>query len=629
MHTMSGSLFISYSHVDTTWMLTFKRHLQGMLRDRCRVWTDEEIAPGTTWLQSLEGSLHGASAGLVLASPDYLISDWCRAELAALAEALRHRKLNALYWVLLRPCGWQWSELKDLQAVQEPASRAMVEASEGTAREAALLHCCDRIATGVIQAAQVDSPEIATVKRVLREACPDVQIAPGARIICGDFSIVCRGLRPNGDDVFIKVLTNTPLHTMRLLFQQVSEVCGGIQHPSVIRITKVAQAGQADQARIVILSDMARGQSLLSLMKEDEPKPPHERHLQIDSVRVILRRLAEALGLLHDKAPIAWPEGTQTAYRHIMGPLVPDNIFYDPQSQRPQLSLVGVTNFLWHFFEPQTFLSIVKPKHGVYRLPEKGRSGATVDARADQYFLGMLALELLECRPLFMAEAGHHPVDPLEFLRHGASRHWAGRHEQLRALLERLLAHDPAGRFASMHDVIVELRDLESGQRALAKYAYTRYVAPHDAAARDFAHRFYALLFKRAEHLPAVFAQAQARRLQGRAEATEVPDEVQDRKLADALKLVLNFQRGGRPSVMDSVASNHQRFGLVGKDFADFESALMETLAETLQASEQGRGEAAEVMKAWRSLLQPVLADMQALLGLQAKPSVGAAAASD
>ncbi len=620
---MSGSLFISYSHADTAWMQTFKRHLQGMLRGRCQIWTDEEIAPGTTWLQSLEGNLHGASAGLVLASPDYLISDWCRDELAALTEALRRGKLSALYWVLLRPCGWQWSELKDLQAVQEPASRALAEASEGTARDELLLRCCDRIATGVMQAAQAETPEIATVKRVLREAKLEAEIAPGAKLIRGDFSIVCRGLRANGDDVFIKVLTNTPLHTMRRLFLEVSQVCGGIEHPAVIRITDVGQAGDADQARIVILSEMARGRSLSAWMAEDFVKPPQERHLQIDCVRVILRRLAEALGRLHDKPALPWPDGDQTAYTHLMGPMVPDNIFYDPETQRPQISLVGVTNFLWHFFETQTFLSMVRPRRGVYLLPEKAQAGAVIDARADQYFLGMLALEMLECRSLFIPEAGQDPVDPLEFLRHGASRHWAERHEQLRALLERLLARNPADRFASMQAVIGELRDLESGTRALAKYAYNTYVAPIGAGhqvARTFAQRFYELLFERAPTLQAVFLAAQTERLPGQAPASAVPDEAQHRKLTDALKLVLNFQRGGRPSVIDSVAQDHQRFALGAADFADFESALLDTLRERLMASPQGAAEVEEVINAWRTLLGTVMAEMQAVRRQPALP---------
>ena len=48
-----------------------------MLAGRCKVWTDEDIAPGTSWEQTLRGNLGQAAAGLVLASPDYLVSHWC------------------------------------------------------------------------------------------------------------------------------------------------------------------------------------------------------------------------------------------------------------------------------------------------------------------------------------------------------------------------------------------------------------------------------------------------------------------------------------------------------------------------------------------------------------------------
>jgi hypothetical protein len=77
---MSGSLFISYSHLDTPWMQLVKKHLEGMLLNRCVVWTDEAISPGTTWEEALRGNLSQAAAGLVLASPDYLVSPWCRKE---------------------------------------------------------------------------------------------------------------------------------------------------------------------------------------------------------------------------------------------------------------------------------------------------------------------------------------------------------------------------------------------------------------------------------------------------------------------------------------------------------------------------------------------------------------------
>lgn len=46
---MGASIFISYSHKDGELMLRINRHLEGMLSDRAKVWTDKMIAPGAVW----------------------------------------------------------------------------------------------------------------------------------------------------------------------------------------------------------------------------------------------------------------------------------------------------------------------------------------------------------------------------------------------------------------------------------------------------------------------------------------------------------------------------------------------------------------------------------------------------
>ena len=79
--------------------------------------------------------------------------------------------------------------------------------------------------------------------------------------------------------------------------------------------------------------------------------------------------------------PIPWEGGDP--HKHLMGPLPPSSIFYDARTKWPQISLVGVTNFIWHFFEPDTFRRIVRPKFGTYLLPEKV-NGNKADIRADQ-----------------------------------------------------------------------------------------------------------------------------------------------------------------------------------------------------------------------------------------------------
>jgi hemoglobin-like flavoprotein len=611
---MDGSLFISYSHLDTEWMRRVKQHLEGMLRGRCKVWTDESIAPGTSWEETLRSNLNQASAGFVLVSPEYLVSEWCRRELAILAQAHADKRLGAVFWLLLRPCGWKWSELNVLQAVQEPADRALLDEPPGPIRDAMLLHACDRIAAGVTSIVQSEDPVLSGVRRLLREAGRDIKLAGEQTPVKGDFSVVCRGLRPNGDDVYIKVLTNTPLHRMRELFRHVSDACRTVTHPSVIKVDEVFTHGTGYDERIVILSAPAPGEPLSKVMTRDAALPPAERHLQPDRVRSVLLRIAEALEQLHRLGSVPWPgeppgERAAPAYRHPMGPLVPGNIFYDRITGRPLVSLVGVTNFIWHFFEPETFRRIVNPGSGQYVLPEKA-AGGEADTRADQYFLGMLALELLEARPLFLAASGAAPLQPLAFLREQASHHWAGRHDQLRALLERLLQPQPADRFADMGAVVAELRALEDSARALAKYSYRAYIAGGADAGAQFSQAFYARFFERCPEVRELFVHTRAQRLGKPVGADEVPDDAHHAKLLDALKSVLNHRRGAAPSSIDSVARGHVRFAITAAQYVAFEIAFLDTLAARMQQSERGRAEAAEVQAAWRELFVPVMDEM-------------------
>lgn len=623
---MKGSLFISYSHLDKPVMQRVKKHLEGMLLDRCKVWTDEDIAAGSNWQDTLRGQLRQAAAAVVLVSPDYLVSAWCRRELAALAKARHLNELVAVHWILVEPCGWQWSELADLQAVQEPVTRAISDVADGPGRDAHLLRCCEVVAGDLLPRLKAEDPVVAAVRPILARSTSGALITPIQALDAGDFSIVCRGIYPNGDDVVIKVLTNTPLHRMRQLFFDVSKACRALNSPSIIRTSDVFIDGAGYEARIVILSELARGVPLAQELRADATRLPAERHFTPDTVRIVLRRVAEALSLLHGLPPVPWEGGVDRPYQHLMGPLVPGNIYYDAATMRPQVSLVGVTNFLWHFFEPQTFRHIVGPKNGTYLLPEK-LAGAEADVRGDQYFLGLLALELMEGRPLFIVGEKDLPVDPLAVLAQAA---WAPRHAQLARLVRRLLAPKPEDRFqgdaaelaaadpavrarAPMREVLANLRTLESADRALAKYAYRRVVTPAwegVAASLAFSHAFYDAFFTRSPASRTIFEHA--RRARGGANGP-VPDETHHRKLLDGLKAVLNFAPGAEPSAIDSLAASHAGFGLDATHFADFEAAFLATLDQALAAAGDSDADRAEIAAAWRSLFAPVRAEMLAI----------------
>ena len=609
---MDDSLFISYSHTDTLWMHAFKKHLNGILMDRCRIWTDEDISAGATWEDRLLGNLRHAAAGLVLVSPDYLVSPWCRRELKSLAEARRSNRLTAVYWVLLEPCGWKWTALAEFQAVHESPDRALLSFPEGPQRTGEILRCCETIAASLKPSLRSGDKVLTAIRAILVRSEHWSRITPVKALSEGNFSIVGRAVDWDGDDFAgdyaIKVLTNTPLQRMRELIFNVSKACSKIIMPSIVRTLDVFTDGESYEQRVVIVSEMARGVPLSTVMNEDAKLPPSKRTLTLDNIGVLLRRVAEALEALHLMKSIAWEGGSDGQYQHLVGPLLPSKIFYDQAAQRPQILPVSVTNFLWRFFDPDTFPRIVGPKSGVHRLPEKC-AGDPVDHRADQYFLGMLALELLEGRELFIA-SNEQPVEPFDVLK---SACWAKRHEQFGAIVSRLLAKDPKDRFEDMTEVVNNLQTLEDSSRALAKYSFRTYVAPEDQgdlAGVRFSTVFYEKFFTRAPALRKLFLDAHQQRTGAIAQAQEIPDGSQHRKLMDGLKAVLNFRPGSNPSSIDSVASRHAGFHLDSTHFEDFEASFIATLEQHVIESSDVRTEIAETSEAWKNLFAAVRVEM-------------------
>jgi hypothetical protein len=94
---LPSRLFVSYSHTDMPEMLIFQKHLRGMLLNKTQVWSDRDISKGSHWDFLLKGNLKPANSALLLATPDYLISSWCRDELQRLSAAKRAGTLRGAF----------------------------------------------------------------------------------------------------------------------------------------------------------------------------------------------------------------------------------------------------------------------------------------------------------------------------------------------------------------------------------------------------------------------------------------------------------------------------------------------------------------------------------------------------
>jgi tetratricopeptide (TPR) repeat protein len=112
------SLFYSYSHRDEAFRGELEAHLSFLRRSQqIAEWHDRMIGAGADWKGQIDRQLATADIVLLLVSADFIASDYCWGE--EMAKALvRHQLGEArVIPVILRPCRWQRTPLKSLQAV--------------------------------------------------------------------------------------------------------------------------------------------------------------------------------------------------------------------------------------------------------------------------------------------------------------------------------------------------------------------------------------------------------------------------------------------------------------------------------------------------------------------------------
>jgi hypothetical protein len=120
-------VFVSYSHADQSLRGELDKHLAPLKRlGTIEQWHDQKIGAGTDWEAEIEEKLNSADLILLLVSADFIASDYCY--LKEMQRALeRHRAKQArVIPIILRPCDWQLTPLRQLQVLPsggEPITR--------------------------------------------------------------------------------------------------------------------------------------------------------------------------------------------------------------------------------------------------------------------------------------------------------------------------------------------------------------------------------------------------------------------------------------------------------------------------------------------------------------------------
>jgi hypothetical protein len=444
MPTSPVRVFVSYAHANDVVHKAFGDSLAAAARQGAfEYWDDTKIAAGAGWDTVIREELARADVALLLVSNAFLSSEYCsQVELRSLL--LRTRKL---FWVIVDDCPWQLSPLSALQACATLAG--MNQAQVGTA------------ATQVII-------QIAHYGRELeRQRSPAQKFlfdyAPGAAREFANFEPLPSGrhcwvqratTRIEGgigdEPVVIKVLLKNPSEDLAGPFATAAARAATLRHPSFVRLRK-----HFLNERLPVLVMESAGQHLLEDVLEKAPLPA-------DRVRDLLLTLAEAFAELHDRGGM-------------YGLLNSHNVFLDVETQKMRCAAISITGLLSQVHDWKAFIGD-DPDSASYLIPEQ-YANQPWSPYSDQYVLGQLGVEMLTGRPPVphvespgdLARKEAFFANPLAALEPRIRYH-----EELAAVLSRLMQRDPLKRFPTMKHAIEDLRGVDDETVGFARYAYRR-----------------------------------------------------------------------------------------------------------------------------------------------------------
>jgi serine/threonine protein kinase len=579
-----GTLFISYSHTERAHMLLLRKHLEGLLYGKGKVWSDEAIPRGSKWETSLRGQLKNSDAALVLVTPDYLASTWCRRELTIISDEQKAGRLKKVFWIQVEPSCWRGSELASFQSWEFNLSEALTAIADVNTRRRVIVKICEDIALEMdAVCSQLDS-DLVFVREILADHCIEKGLVVDSALPAGKGAVatVCRG-RKGSEDVAINVLRGSQITKLSATFDDMVSARMKLTNQCFIRVLDHFPVTSGHDQFAVVVEEFI-GSDVLRLDKFLEETKNRKKALHIDDVATVVRRAVEALHQFHDCE-------AGTAY----GLLTPKHVYYDKRGHKLRLPAVGVSNFLWSAmgWERLATWQDEAPNLAAYVAPEVA-DGQTATAQTDQYMLGQLAFEMLEGRLPFVirraAEVQHKAAfwdDPEAT----ASGEWKHAHRAFAKIIFRMLRRDPAQRWATFDELSKRLFSLEDENRALAKRTFEGLEGFRLQDNRVFFESFYAEFFKRS-------AQATRRKFE------HLDDQPQ--KLMESMLVVLNFRASNEPTSLRSVVDRHRHLAITPIELDDFQAAFIDTLRQKLP-----RGMAAElkekIVSAWHDLFGPVV----------------------
>ncbi|QIG50148.1 hypothetical protein G5V57_21945 [Nordella sp. HKS 07] len=595
---MTEQIFLSYSHKDTEsrkgqpardWPEIFKNLLGGFFNAQLSVWSDRDIIASTKWQESINRAIIKSSIALLLVGRNFLTSDFiAKKEFPAILRRHTAGGLNIVWVPIDKISADERRRIPVLNSLQAAggAKKPLRQLSDQELDEA--LGVIRETLAKIIDLQRDTSDSFrAVLKSRVAESVSSLGISLGPDFAAGDYSIFYKA---NQYDRILAVKALVPAPGRESIakdFVNRARVVEKINDPSAISIRNIVP--ENDPVVPWVVMDFIEDTTLAELLKSGQRLPEK-------MVAKVIAQLAGVAAQLHADS------------QHIMGPVQPSNVHFD--GDRACVSLLSIANEALEScrVSPTKLFSVNELP---YLSPER-YYGEPIDGRADQYHLGLLALEVLTGTHPISIKAFSDLKNSVAFFESPRSSFPAElRHKEpaLSFIIARMLARDPARRWASINDLIKALTQVAEGEvpDEIIRYVRDRFRAKlsKDPA---FFRSFYQKLFERAD-IKKLF------------EDRGVNEERQAENLRKTILSILN------PTVGITFAAQiekHSEFEIKDEYYGMFRDAFLVALLDAdKDLDEEAREESQD---AWRAVLDPALGYMREQIAIMrsAAPSPNA-----
>jgi hemoglobin-like flavoprotein len=577
---MREKIFVSYSHKDSVWLERLRGQLgAGIYKEAFEIWSDLAIETGANWKEQIQAAIASSRIALLLVSKHFLASDFIIND--ELPSILRLNESNEaggpeglnIWWVPLEnvtEAELRIAGIGSIQAAVASPSRPLGQL-KGKELDDAIRKLSLKLMKQLKLLTDVSAGARDQFKLEVTKALGSVNTRIEESLAPGDYSILYRAKRL-GDEVAVKAMFPLPgREWMGRDFIDRARSVRKVRNATAIGIRDIV-----DRETKCVVMEYVNAPTLKVQLNE------HGGRLSCERTVDVLAQLAGVAADLH-----------QMDGQPIIGPIRPSRVHHELATKKARISLVHIANeTLLSCLQRPTLL--LDSDAFTYLIPER-YFGRKVEPPADQYYLGLLALELLQGKPPVEVSAFSDLETKRKFF--DAPRAFFAdlpvQQPAFSFVLTKMLEQDPQNRWTSMSELAEALRQVAAGivPAAVKRLAVEDYESKlHNNG--GFFDSFYRGLFNRSEEIREIFVRR------------GVTMEEQYKKLDGAVHYLFLFDRSIKLTALDQQAENHRRLGLKPEHFDAFRAAFLEALrqAEIADAYSQD---------AWRAILDPALAFMR------------------